>query len=72
VGKSLKHMGTGGNFLNETPIAYDLRSRIGKWDLIKLQSTLYIGMGVAIYLSHTIIISKVKSITINTSNLAFK
>jgi phage-related protein len=31
-------MGTGENFLNKTPIAYALRSRIDKWDLIKLQS----------------------------------
>ena len=31
-------MGTGGNFLNRTPIAYALTSRIDKWDLIKLQS----------------------------------
>ena len=31
-------MGTGENFLNSTPIAYALRSRIDKWDLIKLQS----------------------------------
>jgi hypothetical protein len=38
VGKSIKHMGTGGNFLNRTPIAYSLRSRINKWGLIKLQS----------------------------------
>ena len=38
VGKSLEHMGTGENFLNRTPIAYALRSRIDKWDLIKLQS----------------------------------
>jgi len=38
VGKSLKHMGTGENFLNKTPMAYALRSRINKWDLIKLQS----------------------------------
>jgi phage-related protein len=38
VGKSLKHMGTGENFLNRTPIAYALRSRTDKWDLIKLQS----------------------------------
>jgi hypothetical protein len=37
VGKSLKHMGTGGNFLNRT-IAYAVISRIDKWDLIKLQS----------------------------------
>ena len=31
-------MGTGGKFLNRTPIAYALRSRIDKWDLIKLQN----------------------------------
>jgi hypothetical protein len=39
VRKSLKHMGTGENFLNRTPIAYALRSSIDKWDLIKLQSS---------------------------------
>ena len=38
VGKSLEHMGTGGKFLIRTPMAYALRSRIYKWDLIKLQS----------------------------------
>ena len=38
VGKSLEHMGTGGKFLNRTPMVYALRSRIDKWDLIKLQS----------------------------------
>jgi hypothetical protein len=37
-GKSLKHVATGENFLNRTPIAYVLRSRIDKGDLIKLQS----------------------------------
>ena len=31
-------MGTGGKFLNRTPIAYALRSRIDKWNLIKLQT----------------------------------
>ena len=31
-------MDTGENFLNRTPIAYALRSKINKWDLIKLQS----------------------------------
>ena len=30
-------MGTGENFLNRSPIAYALRSRIDKWDLIKLK-----------------------------------
>ena len=38
MGKSLKPMGTGENFLDRTPMAYALRSRIDKWDLIKLQS----------------------------------
>jgi hypothetical protein len=37
-GKSLEHMGTGGNFLNRIPIACTLRSRVDKFDLIKLQS----------------------------------
>ena len=31
-------MDTGGNFLNRTPMTYALRSRIDKWDCIKLQS----------------------------------
>ena len=38
LGKTLEDMGTGENFLNRTPIVYALRSRIDKWDLIKLQS----------------------------------
>ena len=38
VGKSHKHMGTGEIFMNRTPISYALRSRIDKWDLIKLQT----------------------------------
>jgi hypothetical protein len=38
VGKSLKHIGTGEKFLNRTPMACAVRSRINKWDLIKLQS----------------------------------
>jgi hypothetical protein len=38
VEKNLEHMGTGGNFLNRTPMAYALRSRIDEWDLIKQQS----------------------------------
>jgi hypothetical protein len=37
VGKNLQHIGTGENFLNRTPMAYALRSTIGKWDLIKLK-----------------------------------
>ena len=31
-------MDTGGKFLNRTLMAYDVRSPINKWDLIKLQS----------------------------------
>ena len=38
VGKSLKHMGIGEKFLNRTAKACSIRSRIDKWDLIKLQS----------------------------------
>ena len=37
-GSVLKHIGTGENFPNRTPMTYALRSRIDKWDLIKLQS----------------------------------
>jgi hypothetical protein len=36
VGKSLQDMGTGGNFLIRTAMECALRSRIDKWDLIKL------------------------------------
>ena len=38
LGKSLEHMCSGEMFLNRTPMACDVRSRINKWDLIKLQS----------------------------------
>jgi hypothetical protein len=38
VGKSLGHMGTGEKFLNRTPMSFVLRTRIDKWDLIKLKS----------------------------------
>jgi len=38
VGNNLEHMGTGEIFLNRIPMAYALRSRMDKWDLIKLQS----------------------------------
>jgi hypothetical protein len=37
VGKSLKDMGTGEKFLNRKAMACAVRSRIDKWDLIKLQ-----------------------------------
>jgi hypothetical protein len=38
VGKSLEDMSTRGKFLNRTAMACAVRSRIDKWDLIKLQS----------------------------------
>jgi hypothetical protein len=38
VGKSLEDMGTGEKFLNRTSMACVLRSKMYKWDLIKLQS----------------------------------
>ena len=37
-GKSLKEIDTGKKFLNRTAMACAIRSRIDKWDLIKLQS----------------------------------
>ena len=45
VGNSLQYIGIGGNFLNRTPMAQDLRSVINRWDLMKLkrQRTLSIG-----------------------------
>jgi hypothetical protein len=45
VGKSLKHMGIGERFLNGTPMACTVRSRINKWDLMKLKSLELIGTG---------------------------
>ena len=38
VGKSLEDMSTGEKFLNRIAMACAVRSRIDKWDLIKLQS----------------------------------
>jgi hypothetical protein len=38
VGKSFEDMGTGERFLNRTAMTCAVRSRIDKWDLIKLQS----------------------------------
>jgi hypothetical protein len=38
VGKTLKVMGTGEKSLNRTAMACTVRSRMDKWDLIKLQS----------------------------------
>ena len=36
--KNFELMDTGEKFLNRPPIAYALKSRIDKWDIIKLQS----------------------------------
>ena len=38
VGKSLEDMGTGEKFLNRTAMTCAVRSKIDKWNLIKLQS----------------------------------
>jgi hypothetical protein len=38
VGEILEDLGTGEKFLNRTAMDYAVRSRIDKWDLIKLQS----------------------------------
>ena len=38
MGKSLELIGTGETFLNRTLMANTVRSRIDKWDLIKLES----------------------------------
>jgi hypothetical protein len=38
VGKSLEDLGTRERFLKRTAMACDVRSRINKWDLTKLQS----------------------------------
>jgi hypothetical protein len=38
VGKSLEDMGTGDKFLSRTAMACAVRSRMDKWDLLKLQS----------------------------------
>jgi hypothetical protein len=38
VGKTLEDIYTGNKFLNRTPMACAMRSRINKWDLINLQS----------------------------------
>ena len=38
MGKSLEDMGTGEKFLNRTAMACAVRSRMDKWDIIKLQS----------------------------------
>jgi hypothetical protein len=38
VVKSLEHIGTEAKFLNRTPMTCAVRSRVNKWDLIKLQT----------------------------------
>ena len=38
VGKSLELIGTGGNFLNKTPMFQVLRSTTAKWDLMRMKS----------------------------------
>jgi hypothetical protein len=38
VEKNLELIGRGRNFLNRTPMAHVLRSRIDNWDLMKLES----------------------------------
>ena len=38
VGKSLEFIGIGKKFLNRTQVAHALKSRIEKWDLVKLES----------------------------------
>ena len=40
VRKSLEHIGTGEIFLNRTPMAYALRSRIDKWRTHKIANLL--------------------------------
>ena len=37
MGKTLEDTGTGEKFLNSTAMACAVRSRMNKWDLIKLQ-----------------------------------
>ena len=38
VGKILEHIGTGENFVNRTPMACALRSKVEKWYLMRLES----------------------------------
>ena len=38
VGKNLELIGTGGDFLHRNPMAHTLRSKIDKWNLIKLEN----------------------------------
>jgi hypothetical protein len=38
LGTTLKHIGIGNSFMNQTPIAQQWRERVGKWDCNKLKS----------------------------------
>ena len=38
VGSSLQHMDTGDLFINITPVAQTIRTKINKWDLLKQRS----------------------------------
>ena len=38
MGKSIELIGTGGNFQNTAPMALALKSRIDKWNFMKLES----------------------------------
>jgi hypothetical protein len=38
IGKILEDIGIGNYFLNQTPIAQEIRARVDKWDFIKLKS----------------------------------
>ena len=38
MGNGIKLIGIGDKFLNRTPVAYAVRSRIDKWDLMKLKN----------------------------------
>jgi hypothetical protein len=38
VEKNLELIGSGRNFLNRTPMSHALRTKIDKWNLIKLES----------------------------------
>ena len=38
MGESLELIGTGGNFLNKTPMVQTLRTSIDKWELMGLEN----------------------------------
>ena len=55
-------MGTGEIFLSRIPIAFALRSRIDKWDLIKLQGLFNQGMWDSTFQFHSILSFRVQSL----------